>query len=172
MTRTSSAPKPKLNMIDPPFMGAVSGLGHDLEQQAVHCNDTHALARLDRRRAADAPGLAVDARPAFLVVVLERLAGAAEELLPPAHDRALLPFHGHTDDQEQERGGPGGEPEHEREGNAEAGNVGIDEDHRAEDEGDRPADSERPVRREEEIPHHKSDAHAHTPKSAAVDPQN
>src|SRR5260221_554480 len=81
-----------------------------LEQQAVHCNDTHALACLERACAADAPGLAVDARPALRLAVLERLTGAAEELLAPAHDRAPLPFHGHADDQEQERGGPGGEP--------------------------------------------------------------
>src|SRR5207247_2914755 len=75
----------------PPFME--SGLGHDLEQQAVHCDDAHALARLHRRRAADAPGLAVDARPALRVAVLERLTGAAEELLAPAPDRAPLPPH-------------------------------------------------------------------------------
>src|SRR5713226_6718370 len=102
MTRTSSAPKPKLNMIDPPLMGAVSGLGHDLEKQAVHCNDAHALARLERRRAADAPGLAVDARPAFLIAVLERLTGAAQKLFAPAHDRPPVPFHSHADDEEQE----------------------------------------------------------------------
>src|SRR5256885_16103410 len=99
MTRTSSAPKPKLNMIDPPFMGAVSRLGHDLEQQAVHCDDAHALARLERRRAADTPGLAVDARPAFPVVILQHFTGAPEQLFAPAHDRALVRFEGHADDQ-------------------------------------------------------------------------
>src|SRR5437899_9562248 len=137
MKRTSRAPKRKLNMINLRSWEPLSGLGHDLEQRAVHCDDAHALARLERRRAADAPGLAVDARPALRVAVLERLTGAAEQLFAPAYDRAPLPFQGHADDQEQERGSPGGEPEHDRERNAATGYVGIDEDHRADDEGDR-----------------------------------
>src|SRR6266487_6145456 len=87
MKRTSSAPKRKLNMINLRSWEPLSGLGHDLEKRAVHCDDAHALARLDRHRAADAPGLAVNARPAFRVAVLERRAGAAEELFAPAHDR-------------------------------------------------------------------------------------
>src|SRR5207253_7871980 len=134
MTRTSSAPKRKLNMINLRSWEPLSGLGHDLEKRAVHCNDAHALTRPEGRRAADAPGLAVDARPAFRVAVLERLAGAAEQLFAPAYDRAPLPFQGHADDQEQEPRRPGRQPEHERERNAEAGYVGIDEDHRADDE--------------------------------------
>src|SRR5947208_16096375 len=124
MTRTSSAPKPKLNMINPPFMGALSGLRHDLQQQAVYCDDAHALARLERHRAADAPGLAVDARPAFLLAVLERLTGAAQELFAPAHDRPRVRFQGHAHYVEQERGARGGEPQPERARDTRAGNVG------------------------------------------------
>src|SRR2546425_3309809 len=135
MMRTSSAPKRKLNMINLRSWEPLSGLGHDLEKRAVHCDDAHALARLEGRCAANAPGLAVDPRPAFLLEILERLTGAAEQLFAPAHDRAPMRFHGHADDQEQECGSPGGEPEHEREGNSETGYVGIDEDHRADDEG-------------------------------------
>src|SRR5206468_10849365 len=168
MKRTSSAPKPKLNMINLRSWEPLSGLGHDLEKRAVHCDDAHALARPHWRRAANAPGLAVDARPALRFAVLERLAGAAEELFAPAHDRAPMRFHRHADDQEQERRSPGGEPEHEREGNAEAGNVGIDEDDRADDERDRPADPERSVCWEKQLSHHEGNAHEHKRKSGIV----
>src|SRR2546427_8092166 len=171
MKRTSSAPKPKLNMINLRSWEPLSGLGHDLEKRAVHCDDAHALARPHWRRAADAPGLAVDARPAFRFAVLERLTGAAEQLFAPAHDRTPMRFHGHADDQEQERGAPGGEPEHEREGNTEAGDVGIDEDHRADHEGDRPADPEGSVRGEKELPHHEGDADEHEREARVIDRQ-
>src|SRR5437667_2277888 len=171
MKRTSSAPKRKLNMINLRSWEPLSGLGHDLEKRAVHCDDAHALARLHRRRAADAPGLAVDAPPAFRVAVLERPTGAAEELFAPAYDRTPLRFHRHADDQEQEPRSPGGEPEHEREGNTEAGDVGIDEDHRTDHEGDRPADSERAVRGGKEFPRHERDAHEHEREARVIDRQ-
>src|SRR5689334_4847176 len=44
-------------------------LGNDVELQAFDARDANALARLERRRAADAPGLAVHARPALALAV-------------------------------------------------------------------------------------------------------
>src|SRR5438046_9832290 len=100
MKRTSRAPKRKLNMINLRSWEPLSGLGHDLEKRAVHCDDAHALARLERRRAADAPGLAVNARPTFRAAALERRAGAAEELCAPPHDRPPVRLRCHAGGQE------------------------------------------------------------------------
>src|SRR5690349_7308873 len=74
---------------------SLAGLRNDVQHQAVHRRDTHALTGPQRHRGAHAPGFAMHARPALLFEIFQHFALGADQLLAPAHHRTAARFERH-----------------------------------------------------------------------------
>ncbi len=109
------------------------------------------------------------ARPPFLPRRLDDLAARADQLFAPAHHRTLARPQQHRQDHDEEPGAGEREAADERVRDAVAGHV--DEDHRADHEGDHAPHAERAVRRQERLGHHQPQAHCDECQPRVVDRQ-
>src|SRR4029079_10276015 len=71
--------------------GMSASLLFHVQHQSVDRRHAHLLAGLERRPALHAPRLALHARPAFALEILQHLAGRADQRLAPAHHRPPPP---------------------------------------------------------------------------------
>src|SRR5215475_3299044 len=144
----------------------------DGEHETAAASDAYVLSAPERHGALDAPLLAMDARPALALRVVEHDADAADQLLVAADDGAPPRPKREAADEDDEHRGDGREPSDQPERNAESRHVGVDQHHRADDEGDHPAHAERAVARQEGLGDEEGQPEQHEREACVVDGQH
>ena len=117
--------------------------GLDRQHQIAARGYAHALSALDRYGAANAPLLAMNARPAFGFHVIERNADAPDQRFVAAHDRAPTCLERKRRNKENEQCGDRDQGDDQSAWNAESRHIGVDQHHRAYGKGDDSACAER-----------------------------
>src|ERR1039457_2665319 len=126
-----------------------------IEDQPVHANDPNLLSPAQRLPASDAPVFAMNPRPTILAIeVFQHLSDASDQFLAAAHHGSPTCFHCHTGDEEDEQStGKGNRHDH-RPRNSIPQNIGIDQHHRTDHEGNDAADAQHEAGHEHLTGHH------------------
>src|SRR5512139_3232018 len=114
-----------------------------LEDQVVAGAHPHHAAALQWHAAAHPPLLAVNACPALVFHVTQDLAAGTDQFLRTGHHRPPARAQRQTGDEEAEQGARHRHREDQRPRDAVTGEVGIDQHHRADDEGGDAAQAQR-----------------------------
>src|SRR5574340_1497745 len=169
MLATSSAMTRNTMVIPPNSNMVILLVRFHVEDQVVAGAHAHAAAALERHVAADPPPLAVDVRPALVFHVRQNFAGGADQVLGAGHHRpcARLDCHGGDEEAEQRARQRHRDDQCPRE--AVARKIGVDQHHRADDEGDDAAQSQRAEAGQESLGDHQGDAEDHQLQPGVAD---
>src|SRR5512139_1042229 len=133
----------------------------DIEHEIVAGAHPHPAAALQRRAAAHPPLLAVDVGPALVFHVFQDFAGCADHFLGAGHHRPPARAQRQAGDEEAEQRARHRHRDDQRPRQAVAGQVGVDQHHRADHEGGDAAQAECAEARDEGLGDHQGDAADH-----------
>jgi hypothetical protein len=122
-------------------------------------------------RRARLPDFAVDPHPAGHAFPGHDLALGVGQRLAAGNDRSAPRPQQHREDQEEESGGDDGRSGHDGDRQSKPGRVAVEHHHRAEDEGDDPAEAEHAERADEGFRYHQGNAEQNEAGAGIIDRQ-